>query len=407
CQGGGGKTVAEATLPVIPVPTLTFSARKTEIAEGDSAQLTWRAKDAERCEASGDWSGDQGVSGSLATAPLTQDQSYTLTCVGANGEVEETVNVQVIPAPVVLLELSDALVEPGDSVTVTWESEFATSCRARGTGWSGTKETAGSETLIFDREGRRTFQLECSGVGGARTAEAELGVFPRPEITAFEASALLIQAGQTVSLSWQATESTACEAQGAWSGPRAISGSEVTAALTERNNVFTLICRGDGGETQSTLTVVAEGAPEITAFAADRELITSGESIQLAWQSRDATACLASGAWSGSKSLAGEERTEGLAAGVFEYTLRCSNAVGTDERSITVEAVTPQGAFGASELDLGTIGAKTEPPTRTFTLLNTGRVALPTGPITLSGQNAGEFVFTTDCAERLAPSESC
>jgi hypothetical protein len=60
--------------------------------------------------------------------------------------------------------------------------------------------------------------------------------------------------GSTTTLTWAATSATACTASGAWTGPRATSGTETTAAINTAT-IYTLACTGDGGTTTKTLTV--------------------------------------------------------------------------------------------------------------------------------------------------------
>jgi subtilisin family serine protease len=406
CKGGGGTTTAEANLAVIPKPTLSFTGPKTEIAEGKAAKLTWRAKDAIRCEASGDWSGDKGISGSADTGPLTSDKTYTLNCIGQNGEVEETVNVAVVPAPKIALTLSDTLIEPGTSFSIAWSSEYATSCTAGGGGWAGTKSLEGSESASFATAGKRLFTLTCRGVGGTTSAQAELGVFPPPKILSFTADPILLQVGQSTTLRWQTQDTRSCSASGAWSGPQALNSSGVSSSsLTQRTNVFTLNCQGDGGDTSSSLTVEAREAPEVM-LTIDRALITSGERVTLNWSSREATSCTASGAWSGTKALSGSEASTALDAGNFTFTLRCVNAIGSNAKSVSVESARPQADLDVASVDFGNAGTGATLQ-RILKLKNTGKVAVTALTSWLTGENSDQFVITTPCVATLVPSAEC
>jgi len=148
CRGVGGTTRATTEVAVVAAPTLNFSASKTQIAENTSTQLKWKATDATSCVASGDWSGPQSASGSLNTGNLSSDKTYTLTCSGLNGEAEETVTVEVVAAPIVSLAISDDIVAPGESVTLSWDVDDAQSCTASGAPFTGAKDIrGGSETL--------------------------------------------------------------------------------------------------------------------------------------------------------------------------------------------------------------------------------------------------------------------
>lgn len=66
-----------------------------------------------------------------------------------------------------------------------------------------------------------------------------------------------------------------------------------------------------------------------------------GASVTLSWSSSDATACEASGGWSGEVSLNGQQ-TVGPVSGAATYTLTCSNSTGSD---IAMVSVVPVGSL--------------------------------------------------------------
>jgi hypothetical protein len=80
------------------------------------------------------------------------------------------------------------------------------------------------------------------------------------------------------------------------------------------------------------------GAPTVT-LSAEPSTVTSGTSSTLTWSSSDATACEASGAWSGAKPTAGSQSTGALTA-TSAYTLTCTGEGGTASQSVTVNVST-------------------------------------------------------------------
>jgi hypothetical protein len=85
---------------------------------------------------------------------------------------------------------------------------------------------------------------------------------PVAPTVALSASPSSVTSQQTSSLTWSATDATACTASGGWSGPRAVSGVEVTPVLTATSN-FTLTCTGSGGSATRTVTVAVTPARSI------------------------------------------------------------------------------------------------------------------------------------------------
>lgn len=69
--------------------------------------------------------------------------------------------------------------------------------------------------------------------------------------------------------------------------------------------------------------------------------LTSPAQYTLSWTSTNADTCSASGNWSGSKSLTGSSNYSGITVGTFNYTLTCSNPIGSASDSVTVIVYNP------------------------------------------------------------------
>ncbi len=85
CGGyGGGGSMGAA-----PAPTINFTVQPGTIVAGQSATLTWSAS-ATTCTASGAWSGDEPLSGTMVVTPTTAGtDTYTLTCTTAGSAYTE------------------------------------------------------------------------------------------------------------------------------------------------------------------------------------------------------------------------------------------------------------------------------------------------------------------------------
>ncbi|MCY0910316.1 FG-GAP repeat domain-containing protein [Massilia antarctica] len=102
--GGGGGTSAPATQPPpvvsTPAPTVTLALNQSKITLGSSATLTWSSTNATSCTASGAWTGAQAISGTAAQTPTASGApTYTLTCTGTGGTINQSVALTV-PIPV-------------------------------------------------------------------------------------------------------------------------------------------------------------------------------------------------------------------------------------------------------------------------------------------------------------------
>ena len=161
----------------------------------------------------------------------------------------------------------------------------------------------------------------------------------KPRVSYFTAKPTSVLPGGVSKLSWATKYATSCTASGGWSGPRPTSGTESTGALAATTS-YTLTCIGDGGSLSQTRTVtVSYPAPTLTLTASPLS-VTTGEASMLSWSSTNATSCVASGGWSGTKSTSGTESTGALAA-TTTFTLACTGSGGTISQSVTVTANPP------------------------------------------------------------------
>jgi hypothetical protein len=191
CTGAGGTANDSATVTVTqpgtppppppPAPTLTLTANPTSVATGGNSTLTWSSTNATSCTASGGWTGNRAVSGTLGVGPLSATTTYSLNCTGTGGSISRSATVTVSaapppppPTPTVNLSASPTSVASGGSTQLTWSSTNATSCTASG-GWSGTKATSGNQT-ISGLTANTTFTLQCTGTGGNATANANVTI---------------------------------------------------------------------------------------------------------------------------------------------------------------------------------------------------------------------------------------
>jgi hypothetical protein len=80
-------------------PSVSLSASPNSVASGESSTVSWSARNATACTASGGWTGSVATSGSKATGTMTATKTYTLTCTGAGGSASQSATVAV-SAPV-------------------------------------------------------------------------------------------------------------------------------------------------------------------------------------------------------------------------------------------------------------------------------------------------------------------
>jgi len=370
CTGPGGTAAQTVQVSVTPppVPTISLTANPTSVASGGTTTLTWSTTGASACTASGGWTGSKATSGTAASGALSATTSFGLTCTGPGGSAERTVTVNVIPpTPTLTLAASPASVTQGGSSQLTWSSSNATSCTATGD-WSGARAVSGSEsTGVLGSVKTYAYTLTCSGPGGSvnRTANVAVSALPPAATVTLSANPAQVASGGTSTLTWSSANATSCTASGAWSGAKATTGSQATAALTE-TSTFGLTCTGPGGSgnASTTVTVSAPTPAPTLNLTATPTAVTQGGSATLSWTTTNATGCSASGDWSGSRGTSGSVSTGALSTvKTYSYSLTCTGPGGSVSRTATVVVSAappvPTVTINASPTTVGVNGSST------------------------------------------------
>lgn len=177
CGGGGGGNSPPPTPNPPPPPPVTVSltVTPTTILEGDSVQITWSSTQATSCVAAillgipvTGWDGQIPTSGTRTVGPLDRVTEFGLNCSGPGGSVGSIITgVQVTPSPPTLsLQVTPRIVREGQTAQLTWTGNRLTACEAS-SNWSGTRPTAGSETVgPFTQGVSRQYVLSCTTARG-------------------------------------------------------------------------------------------------------------------------------------------------------------------------------------------------------------------------------------------------
>ena len=189
--GSGANTLKAATLAFIPVNVgTTLSASATSAPIDAPVTLTWSSAGG-ICYASGGdgsapWFGTLGGTGSgslVVTSRYVGSLAYGVTC---DGEVAQAnVNYVAVPAtspkvatPSVKLSSSNSTETSGQSVSLTWSSQNASSCLATGgspgDGWTGSLAPSGSMTVTETSTGTVSYSVTCAGAPPAATASTSV-----------------------------------------------------------------------------------------------------------------------------------------------------------------------------------------------------------------------------------------
>lgn len=270
-RAGYGFIQAGPALAQLPGGPPTLSLSGSAIATGGSVTITWSSVGASSCMASGsdaaEWSGTLAPSGSKPLTPTpTGILTYTLACTDAtSGAVSlsssVTLSVGLVP-PAPTLSLGESTIASGSATTISWSSQYATSCTASGS-WSGTLGANGSQTITASTQGTNTYSLICTNVvGNSPAASQTLTVTePVPSTPTLSLSATAIAVGSTTTITWSSPTATSCTASGSWSGTLAASGTQTLTPTTTGTDTYVLTCANSSGSSAQasvSLTVAAK-----------------------------------------------------------------------------------------------------------------------------------------------------
>jgi hypothetical protein len=259
------------------------------------------------------------------------------------------------------LGINPQTISLGQQAVLTWSTANATSCTANGA-WSGGESPAGSLTVTPTSLGLRAYTLTCTGVSTA-TATVDLVVIaaatPAPTVT-LTANPTSIMVNRATNLTWSSTNATSCTDSGAWSGNYAPAGTASEFETAPGTVTFTIACTGAGGSATASATVTVAAAvtpaPTVT-IAVNPTSVTVGDAATLTWSSTNATACTASGAWSGGEAVSGSMSETPPAAGEEIFTLTCTGAGGSVDASATLTAAALTVVGGSASGKIGGGGA--------------------------------------------------
>jgi hypothetical protein len=108
------------------------------------------------------------------------------------------------------------------------------------------------------------------------------GAPPVPTVS-LAANPTSVASGGSSTLTWSSADAASCSASGAWSGAKATSGSETTAALTSPGT-FALACTGAGGTASTSATVTVSGVASTPSYTTNFDLTENPISEGGAWR---------------------------------------------------------------------------------------------------------------------------
>lgn len=292
------------------------------------------------CTSDGSWEQTQVLSQTSYTAtdicnyPSPGNYTATVRVDRENLSFQGTlaILVQSQAAPTVDLKINGSdgtiTVAYNTAATLSWTSTNATSCTASGD-WSGTKAISGSEST-GNLINSKSYSITCTGPGGSASDSVGANVQQSPPTVDLKINGsdgtISVAYNSSATLSWTSTNANSCYATGNWSGTKSVSGSESTGNLTS-STTYTVTCTGPGGSASDSVgaNVQQQSLPtvDLKINGSDGTItVAYNSAATLSWTSNNANYCIASGDWSGTKSVSGSESTGNLISSKT-YSIYC------------------------------------------------------------------------------------
>ncbi|MGH7249971.1 MAG: hypothetical protein ACREGC_03270, partial [Minisyncoccia bacterium] len=177
------------------------------------------------------------------------------TSTGQTLSFKTTTCTPVAQNPTVSLNANPTNILLGQSSTLTWSSNNATSCSSS---WAGSVNLSGSSTV--SPSSTTTYSITCYGASGTSPATAyatvnvsQVSQAPQPTVS-LTADSTRIPAGSSTILRWSSQNATSCTASGGWSGSKGTSGSASTEPLYN-TTTYSITCTNSVGSASASVTV--------------------------------------------------------------------------------------------------------------------------------------------------------
>ncbi len=311
-------------------PTITFTADKTTIVDGEPVELTWEAKDATSVTLDGQ---SAATAGKLTVYPR-QTTTYALAAnnptAGIPCETTATVNVTVQPVGIQSFTVTPKDVTVGHDYQLAWglNSRFDQQLHIVQVDGGSDLGTATSLTRAADESRTHTLTLKRrhdNSVIATKTSGVTVHAAPTIDTLSL-APAAICEGGQST-LEWVTRHANTVTLNGqtvAASGTRTLTpGASANYELIATNPAGTSVQR------QATLTV--NPRPVIT-FTTTKATMTAGDTATLTWSIQNATSARINGQ---NVPLTGSMEVDPLET--TTYTLSVDQALcGTTSRQVTV-----------------------------------------------------------------------
>jgi hypothetical protein len=149
-----------------PVVNITASPSSVEV--GGSSVISWTSTNSVSCDAGNGT--EARTSGSFDTGPLNNSRSFSISCTGENGTISNSIIVRIanreidpFKFPMVTTRANPSPINPGESSTISWESNNTDSCNSG----AGNPTTTSGNFSTGPLNETKAYTIICTGKDGS------------------------------------------------------------------------------------------------------------------------------------------------------------------------------------------------------------------------------------------------
>ena len=381
CTGSGGSdsdtisvrktAIPRATLEVM-INSDDWKSNDVSIAEGDELSLRWESENTSSCSGHNfTVSGVSGINTNVIEPNLDNSITYTLSCTGPSGNVDDSITVLKTSAPIVTLEQStdngfswsedDVTITSSDEVYLRWNSKNANNCSANN--FTAGSASGTDTTIIEPTVGTsRVYTLTCTGEGGSESESLAVFKTSAPTVILeqrvdgsgpWSSNNAVITTGSEVHLRWNSNNSDSCTGTNVAVVGTSGVDRDIVEPPVNSTRTYIVICVADGSYIADSLTVsvVAVGTPvnnlptvtlerqiASSSWSGDNVVIDIGEEVALRWSGVNVNGCTSQGDGFDVTGVSGTDNDiiEPSLGTLTTYIVSCTGSGSTVSDSLTV-----------------------------------------------------------------------
>ncbi len=276
-------TTSSVTVTVMEPPAISITSDKQTINVGDAATLSWVSENVTSCSIEPEI-GSVDVNGSITVTP-EETTTYIINAQGTYSSVTSEVTIHVNKLPSVEFSVDKPVIGKGDSATLAWATENASSCSIEPD--IGAVDLTGSVSVTPLTT--TTYTITASNGSETDSKQLTITVTNPPAVTLTVDKTEVSEGGQIL-LSWTSENADTITLDNGIGVVEATGTRQVTPPAGTTTYTISATDLNNQNPATASVTVTSVALPSVS-LSVDKTTIEAGDSITLTWISMNAVSC--------------------------------------------------------------------------------------------------------------------